>query len=242
MSACATHSRAGVAGAKLSDRFFLDLVALAHRHKTEPEVFLAAWCFESGLDPTIVNAIGARGLNQMMPKTLKGLGAPADYEKLSGEEQLPWIERLITGGEAVNPGPFKTAARYFHSNLFPKTMERGTGPDIVVYSADAPTEEERVAYQANKCLDVNGDGRVTAGDLEMVMSRTRQDPYFAPAFERLARAKNAPSSPSSPRTPPPSPMPLAPTRVAIRDHGAGGLFLGGLLVGAVGLVAVRVMR
>ena len=111
----------------LSDTFFALLADLGARHATDPDVFLDVWNAESELQPSAINAqSGARGLNQMMPRTLRGLRAPIAFEKLSGEAQLPWIERLIIDGERRNGGPFTTAARYYHSNFFPRTMSRGS--------------------------------------------------------------------------------------------------------------------
>ena len=109
----------------LSDRFLRK--RRAHQASVagqNPGFYLNVWCVESGLNPSaVVNPHGgARGLNQMTPATLESLGGSANYETLSGENQLPWIERLIAGGEALNGGPFDSAARYYHSNFFPRTM------------------------------------------------------------------------------------------------------------------------
>src|SRR5262249_54891799 len=82
--------RRGASSMSLSDRFFADVARMGQRRRTNPEHYLVVWCSESDLDPTAKNRIGARGLNQMTPGTLQGLGAPEDFEKLSAEEQLPW--------------------------------------------------------------------------------------------------------------------------------------------------------
>jgi hypothetical protein len=79
----------------LTDRFFADVARMGQRRRTNPEHYLVVWCSESDLNAAITNSIGARGLNQMTPGTLRDLGAPADFEQLSPEGQLPWIERLI---------------------------------------------------------------------------------------------------------------------------------------------------
>jgi hypothetical protein len=150
----------------LSDAFFAQLAQLGDRHATDPVVFLDVWNSESGLDPSAENrASHAQGLNQMMPKTLQGLGAPADFKSLAGEDQLPWIERLIAGGEKLNGGPFKTAARYYHSNFFPRTMYRGQTPSTVVLGRDATDPDERAGYAANGSLDLGGKGQITYADL-----------------------------------------------------------------------------
>jgi hypothetical protein len=177
------------AASGLSDTFFALLADLGARHATDPEVFLAVWNAESDLQPGAINArSGARGLNQMMPRTLSGLGAPLAFEKLSGEAQLPWIERLIVDGERRNSGPFTTAARYYHSNFFPRTMSRGSSPAAVVVARDATDPDERAAYAANAGLDVDHDGRITLADLGAWIDRRRRGAGYAAARARLELA------------------------------------------------------
>ncbi len=214
----------------LSDRFFANVARMGQRRNTNPDFYLNAWCVESGLDPSAVNPHGgARGLNQMMPATLQSLGAPANYEMLAGEEQLPWIERLIAGGEALNGGPFESAARYYHSNFFPRTMSRGSSPRTIVVARDASDADERAAYAANAALDTNGDGRITLADLAALLERARET-KCQDGFARLARAVGA--------LPPPGPTWTAAPAIARRSS-KGPLFAAALAFGAVGLAAWR---
>jgi hypothetical protein len=156
----------------LSDAFFAKLAELGQRHATDPVVFLDVWNAESGLNPGAENPNGhARGLNQMMPKTLAGLGAPTNFNALAGEDQLPWIERLIASGEALNGGPFRSAERYYHSNFFPRTMPRGQTPTTTVVASDAADPEERAAYAANAGMDPAKNGRITYADLAAFLNR-----------------------------------------------------------------------
>lgn len=175
----------------LSDAFFVKLAELGERHATDPVVFLDVWNSESGLNPRAENAAShAQGLNQMMPATLRGLGAPADFKSLAGEDQLPWIERLITSGERLNGGPFRTATRYYHSNFFPRTMNRGQTPETVVIARDATDPEERAAYAANKGLDPAGKGQITYADLTgfLNLAKNRNRVTYEDARARLAPA------------------------------------------------------
>jgi hypothetical protein len=183
----------------LSDTFFARLAALGKRHATDPEVFLAVWNMESTLNPRIVGSSGARGLNGMMPATLRGLGAPADFQNLAAEDQLPWIEKLIVMGEKMNGGPFESAARYEHSNFFPATMGRGSSPDTIVVAKDSADGREQQAYEANAALDLDHDGRITLADIATWIARGRQWPKYQEARARLAAAMNGASS-SSPRS------------------------------------------
>ncbi len=175
----------------LSDAFFERLADLGERHATDPVVFLDVWNAESGLNPGAENPNGhARGLNQMMPRTLAGLGAPANFNALSGEDQLPWIERLITAGEGLNGGPFRSAERYYHSNFFPRTMPRGQTPATIVVASDATDAEERAAYAANAGMDPAKNGRITYADLAAFLNRAKNGNRFSyeAARARLALA------------------------------------------------------
>jgi hypothetical protein len=216
----------------LSDRFYADLARLGQRHRTDPANFLVVWCAESDLTPTAVNAAGgARGLNQMTPDTLRGLGAPADFDKLAAEDQLPWIERLISARERLNGGPFESAARYYHSNFFPLTMARGSSPGTVVVAGDADNPRERAAYAANTVLDADGDGQITLADLAAVLDRVRAT-RCPGAFARLDRAVGALPSPGVTweDTPP----------IVARRGGVGAVVAGAALaLGVVGLALRR---
>lgn len=175
----------------LSDAFFAKLADLGARHGTDPLVFLDVWNAESGLHPGAENpASHAQGLNQMMPKTLEGLGAPADFKGLAGEDQLPWIERLIAGGEKLNGGPFQSAARYYHSNVFPRTMNRGQTPATVVLASDATDPEERAGYAGNAGMDPGGKKRITYADLTafLNLAKNRNRLTYEAARARLSLA------------------------------------------------------
>jgi Transglycosylase SLT domain len=219
----------------LSDRFFADLARMGQRRATDPETYLVVWCSESGLDPSAVNASGgARGLNQMMPETLRGLGAPADFEALPAEEQLPWIEKLIAIREHLNGGPFESAARYYHANFFPLTMARGRTPDTIVVAADAPDARERAAYVSNRILDADGDGRITLADLAAVLARVRAT-RCASAFERLARAVQALPPPGITWGELPAPLPEPIVRRSRNPFAVGAA----VALGIAGLAAWR---
>lgn len=216
---------------RLSDRFFAKLARLGQRHRTDPAFFLVAWALESNLDPHVVNRIGARGLNQMMPATLRGLGAPMNFEQLSGDEQLLWIEKLITAAEAQIGGPFESAARYYHSNLYPGTLGRGSSPTAVVLSRDAGDARERAAYESNKGLDLNGDGQIALGDIAAVLERVARRANVQDALARLdAAARKLPAPGATWRG----------GEQRARSSSRHRLALGvGLAAGAVGLVAWR---
>jgi len=210
----------------LSDRFFSDLAALGARRGSDPSIFLTVWCVESGANPHAINSIGARGLNQMLPSTLAALGAPASFERLSAEAQLPWIEKLIASGERRNGGPFESAARYYHANFFPVTMARGNAPDAIVAAKDATDPRERDAYAFNVGLDADGDGKITLADLATVLERVR--PKYQDAFARLDAAVSALQV-----------QPWQPASLVSATSKGAGLAGGVLLAGMIALAFAR---
>lgn len=178
----------------LSDTFFAKLADLGARHETDPTVFLDVWNAESGLNPGAENqASHAQGLNQMMPRTLEGLGGPSGFNDLAGEDQLPWIERLIVDGERLNGGRFRSAARYYHSNFFPRTMSRGQAPGTVVLASDATDPQERAGYAGNAGMDPRGKGRITYADLTafLNLAKNRNRLTYEAARARLSLATRA---------------------------------------------------
>ena len=168
---------------------------------------------------------------QMTPDTLRGLGAPADFEKLAAEDQLPWIERLIAAREHLNGGPFESAARYYHSNFFPITMARGNSPSTVVVAGDADDPRERAAYAGNKGLDADHDGRITLADLAGVLEHVRATRCKG-AWDRLDRAVAALPTPGVTWDDVPPPV--------ARRGGAGAVVAGAAL--ALGVVGFALRR
>lgn len=210
----------------LSDAFFAALVDLGKRHRTDPVVYLDVWNSESHLQPTAVNpSSNAQGLNEMMPRTLAGLGAPSNFAALSGESQLPWIERLIAGGEGLNGGPFATAERYYHANFFPRTMPRGQSPDTVILAENASDPEEAAGYRANAALDHGHKGAITYADISAFLAANRNGNR---AVYNDARARLAAAEAQSGWTPPAAAA-SAPSKAPI--------VLGGILAAGAGAAA-----
>lgn len=158
----------------LDDAFWPALWSLvALPSGTRPEVFLAVWLAESGLEPSAQNAIGCTGLNQSCPAP-NGPGFPggdaAAYRSAPASAQLAWIAPQVMRAIALNGGaPFTSAARYYQANFLPATLPKATGPDDVIAGAEGPYAS---AYAANRDLDVDGDGAITLDDLGASLERT----------------------------------------------------------------------
>ena len=132
---------------------------------TRPEIFLAAWLYESDLEPSARNAIGCVGLNQTCPKP-GGPGFPNDdaegFRAMPASYQLSWIAPQVLSAIALNGGPFRSAARYYQANFLPATLATAKAPGDVIAGRGGPYAQ---AYAANAQLDVNGDGAITLDDL-----------------------------------------------------------------------------
>jgi hypothetical protein len=149
----------------LDDAFWPALWDAALASGTRPEVLLAVWYAESGLDPSAKNSIGCIGLNQSCP-TPYGPGFPNDdgaaYQAAPASAQVAWIKPQLLHLVALNGGGFASAARYRQANWLPATLATAKAPGDVVAAATGPYA---VAYAANRELDVRNAGVVTVDDL-----------------------------------------------------------------------------
>src|SRR5271165_5796093 len=97
----------------LDAAFWPALWTLAINTRTRPEIFLAVWQNESGLQPGITKSIGCVGLNQTCPSPY-GPGFPngmtgAEYAALPASSQVGWITGQVNSAIKLNGGPFKSA-------------------------------------------------------------------------------------------------------------------------------------
>ena len=154
----------------LDAAFWPALWELSRATQTRPEIFLAVWFAESGLDPTAANSIGCIGLNQTCPASIGGPGFPATPEAFkasTASEQLAWIAQNVKRA-AAQYGPFRSAARYYQANFLPGTLGVAKRPGDVVAAHAGPYA---AAYDANRLLDVTGDGAITLDDLASYLER-----------------------------------------------------------------------
>jgi peptidoglycan hydrolase-like protein with peptidoglycan-binding domain len=162
----------GPLGAGAADRFTLlpirgventtpafrdKVVQIAARLEANPNFLMAVMSFESGgtFSPSILNAAGsgAVGLIQFMPATARGLGtSSAALAAMTAEAQLDFVEKHFR--------PFKgrltTIEDTYMAVLLPKAV--GKGSDFVLF------ERPSVAFNQNRGLDIDGDGRITVFD------------------------------------------------------------------------------
>jgi hypothetical protein len=147
--------------AKRSRSFVNDLQDVAAELQLDPNWLLTVMQLESGIDPKAHNPNGdATGLIQFMPATARRLGTTVErLAKMKDTGQLvyvveffkPWIGRIHSVGDL------------YLATFWPSAVGK---PSEEVIAA----EGERV-YDANKSLDVNGDGEITAGDVRSTAER-----------------------------------------------------------------------
>ena len=173
----------------LDEAFWPALWDAALASGTRPEVLLAVWYAESGLEPTIQNAIGCIGLNQSCPKP-NGPGFPGDdasgYKATPASGQVTaWIKPQLLGLVARNGGPFRSAARYRQANWLPATLATAKRPGDIIAAAAGPYAW---AYEANRGLDVRGAGAVTLDDLGFGLEQLIDHGAAAPLERAIATA------------------------------------------------------
>lgn len=193
--------------ANLGSNFYSKLVQLAAETGMKPEDILAVMVSESGVNPAAHNPHGgATGLMQFMPQTLPSVGfhgSPSDFGMLSGEDQLPYIKRLIEGNMRLNGGPFTNAAQYYVAVFWPVGLKlpgvRHGNPNTPIVEENPesiggyskkyydmgikiPVGQERAAYKANPLFHGNIPGTITYGDMMKQIDKNRRNPLYSKAL------------------------------------------------------------
>lgn len=143
-------------GKQVTGDFKTKAVAVAASVEVDVNHLMAAIAFESGesFSPVIKNAAGsgATGLIQFMPSTATGLGTTtADLAKMTAVKQLDYVEKYF---KPYN-GKCNTLSDVYMAILLPSAVGK---PETHVLF-DQTTMP--VAYEQNKGLDSNSDGKIT---------------------------------------------------------------------------------
>lgn len=223
----------------LGPNFYPKLVDMTTSLGMKPEDLISVMMSESGMNPAAYNpGGGASGLIQFMPSTLKAVGFPgtsAQFRQLTGEEQLPWIEKLIKGHMKYQGGkPFTSGGHYYVANLWPVALKlpgvQNGNPDTVILEKDPPSENgyskkylaigskisansETAAYNGNPLFDKEKKGYITLGDLDRQVGLNRNTAGYKQTMASMERATGyQPSNRGS-----------APSMVAQNDNGLEGI-------------------
>jgi spore coat assembly protein SafA len=147
---------AGVAGnPNVTPEFIREVEAMAARLGTKPEFIMATMSFETGgsFSPSIKNPIStATGLIQFLDSTARGLGtSTGELARMSPVEQLKYVEKYFE--------PFAGRLGTLEG-VYTAVLSGSPKPDpnTTLFSAGSN------AYNANRGLDLNGDGRITSGE------------------------------------------------------------------------------
>lgn len=160
-------------GQKVDDAFIAKVRTICKRLGFDPNWLMAVMAYETQwtLSPSARNKSSgstATGLIQFVEKTARGLGTTTEkLARMSAVEQLDYVERYFEpySGRISNLGDCYMAV------LWPAAMgrldsyvmwERGTGP----------YQEQ---YNANKHLDINGDGKITRGEASSVVVQSLEN-------------------------------------------------------------------
>ncbi|MEF8731684.1 MAG: transglycosylase [Candidatus Accumulibacter meliphilus] len=144
-------------GKKVSGEFKTKVITIATELGVNVDYLMAAMAFETGgtFNPAVKSLAGsgATGLIQFMPKTAIGLGTSTDdLAKMTAVTQLDYVKKYFLPYQ----GRLKQLEDVYMAILWPKAV--GKDNDFVLFAAPS------MAYQQNKGLDSNKDGKVTKAE------------------------------------------------------------------------------
>lgn len=206
----------------VTQAFIAKVEAMAERLGTQPEYLLAVMSFESGFSPGIRNQAGsgATGLIQFMPGTASELGTSTDaLARMSAVDQLDYVERYFNNRS--DPGDLNTLEGVYTTVLYGSPRP---DPGSTLFS------QGTAAYRMNAPLDVNGDGRITAGEATSFV-RQRIDGDAPPPRDAPAPGPGGNDGPGP--SPSPSPSPEGAVTVRSGDTLSGIAFSHGVSLGAL---------
>jgi hypothetical protein len=139
---------------RVTPEFLRRTEQIATKLGCKPEDLMAVMSFETGgsFDPAQPNTAGgsARGLIQFMPDTARGLGTTSEaLTRMTPVQQLDYVEKYFGNGR------YTTVEGLYSKVLAGHAVN---DPDGVLF------REGTRAYRANRGVDINRDGLVTAGE------------------------------------------------------------------------------
>lgn len=151
------------------------------------DALLAMCCAESGLDPHASSG-SAWGIHQAQSPLLQAIGwkaAPQAFGKLSVEEQLPWVAKMLREQvRQIGYAP-QNAAELWRMNLSPKAARARAD---ILYRRDDP--KEAAAYNGNKALDHGKKGWISMADLAESMASVTRGELFKFHLAQLRRLES----------------------------------------------------
>lgn len=150
-------------GKRVSPEFRRKTVAIAHRLGLDPSTLMAVMAFETGrrFHPATLNRrSGATGLIQFMPKTAEALGTSTRaLAAMSELRQLDFVERYLK----PYAGKMTDLPSAYMAVLWPAAVRKPLSHVLFA----TPT----AAYEQNKGLDTDKDGKVTKAEAAAKVQR-----------------------------------------------------------------------
>jgi hypothetical protein len=150
-------------GKRVSPEFRRKAVAVAHRLGLDPSTLMAVMAFETGrrfTSATRNTRSGATGLIQFMPKTAEALGTSTRaLAAMSELRQLDFVERYLK----PYAGKMTDLPSAYMAVLWPAAVRKPLSH--VLFAAPA------AAYEQNKGLDADKDGKVTKAEAAAKVQR-----------------------------------------------------------------------
>ncbi|GHE26478.1 LysM peptidoglycan-binding domain-containing protein [Vulcaniibacterium thermophilum] len=173
----------------VTEAFIRRVEEMAERLGTRPEYLMAVMSFETGgtFRPDVRNAAGsgATGLIQFMPGTARELGTSTDaLARMSAVDQLEYVERYFA--RRSDPGDLNTLEGVYTTVLYGSPRP---DPNSTLFA------QGTAAYRMNAPLDINRDGRITAGEATSFVRARIQGEAPPPT--------QTPPRPEPPASPPP---------------------------------------
>jgi hypothetical protein len=156
-----------------------------------PPIWLVCIFFqESGLNPKIVNGIGASGLNQLLASTAKGLGI--DIVRYRTGDVAYQLESMKKFFKPV-AGKIKSAGDLYLYNFYPAAIIKNYGNDEVIGEKGnydkAPNSNltKHYIYSKNVGLDYNADRKLTRGDVVSLFTDKFNELLAEPKEKQIER-------------------------------------------------------
>ena len=148
-------------GEYVTTEFKEKVVEISDRLDMNPDDLMGIMAFESYIDPTTVNSIGATGLIQFMPSTAKWLGTSTDdLAKMSAIEQLDYVEKYFKSFT----GNLNDISDAYMTVLLPVAVGKDREFALGVKGSDEIFFGKITYgqfYKNNAGLDYNNDGKIT---------------------------------------------------------------------------------
>lgn len=150
-------------GKQVSPEFRGKVVAIAHRLGLDPSTLMAVMAFETGrrFHPATLNRrSGATGLIQFMPRTAAALGTSTKaLAAMNALRQLDYVEKYLKS----YAGKMTDLPSAYMAVLWPAAVRKPLSH--VLFAAPS------MAYEQNKGLDADKDGKVTKAEAAAKVQR-----------------------------------------------------------------------